>query len=84
LTVAVTIYLAAGLRHLTGGVAEIEIEATTVRALIRALDERFPGMGDVLTEGTSVAINGEILTDAIYESIPDGAEVHFLPTLAGG
>jgi molybdopterin converting factor small subunit len=65
-------------------VAEIEIEAATVRALIRALDERFPGLGDHLTEGTSVAINGEILTDALYEPLPDGAEVHFLPTLAGG
>ena len=64
--------------------AEVEIEAATVRALIRALDEQFPGLGERLVEGTSVAINGEILTDAIYEPLPEGAEVHFLPTLAGG
>ena len=30
------------------------------------------------------AINGEIIPDAEYEPIPDGAEVHFLDTLKGG
>ena len=78
------VHLAAGLRDLTDGVAEIEIEADTVRSLIRQLDERFPGIGERLRDGTSVAINGEILPDAIYEPVPDGAEVHFLPTLSGG
>ncbi len=81
---AISVHLAAGLRDLTNGVAEVSIDAGTVRALIRALDEQFPGLGERLVEGTSVAINGEILADAIYESLPDGAEVHFLPTLAGG
>lgn len=78
------VHLAAALRDVTGGVAEVESEAGTVRALIRELDERFPGIGERLREGTSVAINGEILPDAIYEDLPDGAEVHFLPTLSGG
>jgi len=55
-----------------------------VRRLIKLLDERYPGIGERLSEGTSVAINGEIFPDAIYEDIPDGAEVHFLATLAGG
>lgn len=78
------VHLAAALRDLTGGVAEVEVEAETVRALIRQLDERFPGLGERLREGTSVAINGEIVADAIYEDVPDGAEIHFLPTLSGG
>ncbi|MCP4223328.1 MAG: MoaD/ThiS family protein [Actinomycetia bacterium] len=81
---AINVHLAAGLRDLTNGVADVEIDAPTVRVLIRALDEQFPGLGERLVEGTPVAINGEILADAIYESLPDGAEVHFLPTLAGG
>ena len=78
------VHLAAALQDLTGGVADVEIEATTVRSLIRELDERFPGIGERLREGTSVAINGEILPDALYEDVPDGAEIHFLPTLSGG
>jgi molybdopterin converting factor small subunit len=78
------VHFGSALRDLTAGVAEIEIEAATVRRLIKALDERFPGMGERLSEGTSVSINGEIMPDALYENIPEGAEVHFLPTLSGG
>ena len=78
------VHLGSALRDLTGGVAEIDIEATTVRRLIKELDERYPGIGERLSEGTSVSINGEIMPDALYEEIPDGAEVHFLPTLSGG
>lgn len=80
----VKVHLAAGLRDLTDGVSDVEIEAGTVRRLIKALDERFPGIGDRLTEGTSVSINGEIIADALYEDLPADAEVHFLPTLSGG
>ena len=80
----IQVHFASSLRDLTDGVAEVEIEAANVRRLIKALDERFPGMGERLAEGTSVSINGEILPDALYEDLPDGAEVHFLPTLAGG
>lgn len=78
------VHLAASLRDLTDGVAEVEVEAATVRRLIKRLDERFPGLGERLTEGTSVSINGEIIPDALYEEIPEGAEIHFLPTLSGG
>lgn len=78
------VHFSSALRDLTGGVAEIEIDAPTVRRLITVLEERYPGMGERLSEGTSVSINGEILPDALYEDIPDGAEIHFLPTLSGG
>ena len=80
----ISVHLAADLRHFTNGVAEVEVEADTVRALFRLLDEQFPGIREQLEEGMSVAINGEIIPDAIYESLPEGAEVHFLPTLSGG
>jgi molybdopterin converting factor small subunit len=80
----IRVHLPTSLRDLSGGVADVEIEADTVRRLIRRLDERFPGMGERLAEGVSVSIDGEIVADAMYEDLPDGAEVHFLPTLAGG
>lgn len=79
-----TVFFPSSLRDLTGGVAEVEIEAATVRRLINALDQRFPGIGERLGEGTSVSINGEIIADALYEDVPDGAEIHFVPTLSGG
>jgi len=72
------------LRRYTGGVDEVEIEATTVRSLINALDRRFPGLGKHLESGMAVAIDGEIMTDALYERVPEDAEVHFLPPIGGG
>jgi len=80
----VRVHFSAELRRFTDGVAEIELEAANVRRLIRALDERYPGMGERLSEGTSVAIDGNIIPDAEFEDLPDGAEVHFLDTLSGG
>ena len=80
----VRVHFSAELRRLTDGVAELELEATNVRRLIRALDERFPGIGERLSEGTSVAIDGNIIPDAEFEELPEGAEVHFLDTLSGG
>ncbi len=80
----VRVHFSAELRRFTGDVADIELEAGTVRRLIRRLDELYPGLGERLREGTSVAINGDIIPDADFEELPEGAEVHFLETLSGG
>ena len=73
-------------RRLTGGLAQVEVEATTVRELLRKLEERFPGIGAHLdrTSATAVAIDGDIIPDATYEPVPPSAEVHFIAPLAGG
>lgn len=78
------VFLGSALRRFTGGVEVVEIEAPTVRSLIAELDRRFPGLGEHLASGLAVAIDGEIMSDAIYEPVPPDAEVHFLPPLGGG
>lgn len=78
------VHFSAGLRSFTGGVADLDIEAATVRRLLNELDARFPGLGERLSSGTSVAIDGEIIADAWYEELADNSEVHFLETLGGG
>lgn len=78
------VFLASPLRAFTGGETEVEVDAPTVRELIAGLDERFPGLGERLSSGTAVAIDGEIMSDAAYLPLPAGAEVHFLPPLGGG
>ena len=78
------VVLASTLRRFTGGVEEVEIEAATVRSLIAELDRRFPGLGQHLRSGLAIAIDGEILADALYEPVPEDAEVHFLPAIGGG
>ena len=78
------VHFSAGLRDLTGGLAQVEVEATTVRRLVAALEEMFPGLGDRLSEASSVAINGEIFTDAEFEPVDSDSEVHFLDIVQGG
>ena len=69
----------------TDGVERIDVEATDVRALIRALDARFPGIGEKLRDaGTAIAIDGEIINDPLLEPIEPDSEVHFLPAISGG
>ena len=78
------VHFSAGLRELTGGLAQVEVDASTVRGLVAALDDMFPGVGDRLSEASSVAIDGEIFTDAEYEPVSETSEVHFLDIFQGG
>ncbi len=79
------VFFGSALRRVTGGVEEVEVEAATVRSLIAEMDRRFPGLGERLASGgVAVAIDGEIMTDALYEPVPADAEVHFLPAMGGG
>ena len=66
------------------GVTEHEFTADNVRRLLRAMDERFPGIGAHLSEKTAVAIDGEIFQDPFLETIESQSEVYFLPMIEGG
>ena len=70
--------------HFTDGVTQLDIEAADVRQLIKALDRKFPGIGERLRTNTAVAIDGEIFQDPYLESIARGSEVYFLPMIEGG
>jgi len=76
--------LIGNLRQFTGGVAELEVEAASVRQLFARLAERFPELGPHLEQGLAVAIDGQIFQDALLEPIPPDAEVYLLPQIAGG
>ena len=77
------VHLSAELRRFSDGAAEVEVEARTVRQLMARLEELYPGIGEHL-EKTAIAINGEVVSDPIYETLPQGAEVHFVPAPVGG
>lgn len=79
-----TVSLSSGFRDAAGGAASVEIEASTVRELLRRLLDRFPEMERHYDEGVAVSINGEIYRDIRDLSIPPDAEVFLLPRLQGG
>jgi sulfur-carrier protein len=72
-------------RRYTGGRREFEIEAKTLRDVIRALDKMYPGLGEHLEEETTVAIDGAIhYSPGYFQKLHQGSEVFFIPKLEGG
>ncbi len=78
------VVLIGNLRQYTGGVTELEVQASTIKQLFSRLSERFPEIGPHLEEGMAVAIDGQIYQDALFEPIGENSEVHILPQIAGG
>ena len=78
------ISLAGSLRDSVGGAASIEIEAATIRELLRKIVEQYPRMQSQIDSGVAVSINGQIFRDNWGEEIPVDAEVFLLPRIQGG
>jgi sulfur-carrier protein len=72
-----------------GAPRRVELAASTVAAMIDALDERWPGMGDRLRDSTpavrrhiNIFIDGE--RAALETPLAPGAEVFVLTAISGG
>ena len=76
--------LTGNLRSLAGDAGEIEIDATNVRELLRALEPRLPGIGQRVEDGLAIAIDGDIIEDPLLEPLGRDSEIHFLPPIQGG
>ena len=55
-----------------------------MRDVIKAMDDMFPGLGFHLEEETTLAINGEYHETGLFQPVPPGAEVFFIPRIEGG
>jgi len=72
------------LRAFTGGVGEVEIEASNTRVLLQRLSEKFEGLADIINEGVSLAIDGEVFKEAWFTPIGKDSEVVVMPLMVGG
>lgn len=76
-------------RPLTGGVAQVPTNGSTVREVIADLERQYPSTkGYVIDEAgfrpeVFVAVNDEEAF-GLDTPVPEGAEVHILPAIAGG
>jgi len=71
-------------RQYTDGQTDIEVTSDNIRAVIRELDARFPGVGQVLRTDMAVAIDGEIYQHVLLEPVGSDSEVAFIPAIEGG
>ncbi len=84
------VHIPAHFRQYTSDEATVEVPGGTLRQVIDALDAAHPGMRDILmTSGRvrseiAIAVNSSITENGLLEVIPDDAEVHVIPAIAGG
>ena len=80
----VSVRFISSFRSALGGAEQLEIEAATLRELMRRLVENYPGMQKHLDAGIALAIDGEIYRDNWDVEIRDGCEVYLMPRIQGG
>lgn len=67
-----------------GGAQGLEIEATTLRELMRILVVEYPRIQSHIDDGIVLAINGEIYRDNWDVEIQSGSEIFLMPRIQGG
>lgn len=80
----VTVSFMSSFRPALDGAESLDIEANTLRELMRRLLEQYPRLQHHLDEGIAIAINGEIYRDNWNVEIQDGSEVFLLSRIQGG
>ncbi len=89
---AVKVKIPIPLQRLTKGSEEVEGEPGTIISLINSLDEKYPGLGERISEGgklrrfVNVYVNEEDVRFIKNEEteVKDGDEVSIVPAIAGG
>jgi len=84
------VFIPTMLQSMTGGVKQVDFQASTVRQVIDQLDRLFPGMKDRLVEegrirpNLAVAVDGDVARLGLLEKVGENSEVHFVPAISGG
>jgi len=79
----VQVVLSGSLAAAIGGRTVVEVEATTLRALLGELAGRYPPLRAQLYRGVSAAIDGLIYNDSWFTPIRPDSEVVLLARLEG-
>lgn len=71
-------------RQYTGDDDWVEIDAPNVLQLFKKLGALYPRLAPVLETGFAVAIDGEVMEDALLQRIDDAKEIVLVPKMEGG
>jgi molybdopterin converting factor small subunit len=86
----VQVFIPALLRDLTGGAQIVKVRGRSVRAALRALEVKHPGIsarlmrGERLRPGLMIVIDGQQASNGLETVLPVNCELHLVPALAGG
>jgi molybdopterin synthase sulfur carrier subunit len=68
----------------------VTVPGGTVRQVIAALEQAYPGTrdrlcdGDSLRSGLAVVVDGQVAPLGLLHDVGESSEVHFLPAIGGG
>ena len=79
----VKVVLSENFSLLADGCRELELSVDNYRDVIAELVARWPQLVPLL-ERSSVAIDGLIYQDAMYEPLQSNSEIFFMPRIEGG
>jgi sulfur-carrier protein len=91
--VAVTVRIPTQLRTLSGGAAEVSVEAATVAEALKALDTAHPGFAERLFDESGalrrfvnvfLAEEDIRFLDGVDSAVSDGQTLSIVPAVAGG
>ena len=80
----VRVKLWGSLANATGGLTEVDVEASTTREMLTRLSEAYPGLKPQIERGVSVAIDGTIYKEAWFTPLKPENEIVLLPYMTGG
>ena len=89
----ITVRVPTQLRNLTGGNAEVSVDASTVGEALKALDAAHPGLGERIFDDTGglrrfvnvfVADEDVRFQQGLGTAVQDGQTVSIVPAVAGG
>ena len=84
------VWIPKAMQRYTGGKEVVAAEGRTVRRLVLALDDNYPGLKDALMDGDrfkpgiAVAVNGQISHLGPLQPLQEDNEVLFMPAIGGG
>lgn len=90
---AVTVRIPTPLRRLTKGAGEAQVQPGTLRQVVDALEQQYPGLNGRILEGdgqirrfVNVYINGEDVRflGGLEAPVKDRDEISIVPAVAGG
>jgi len=80
----VKVHLWSGLRALTGGFEVVEVEASTIGQMLRALERSHPELKPVIAAGVSVAVDGRVYAYGLTEPVGPENEIYLMQRIKGG
>jgi len=84
------VHIPSHMRDVTGGRDNVEVPAGTLRSVFDALEERAPGIKQlVMDDGRvrpdlAIAINAVVVGNDLLQRVAEGDEIHLVPAIGGG